>query len=384
MGPEARHQVDEGAPPGRGPKRTSPPSRGRWASSSRDIGIVYWLTDWKRNEVLYVSGAYETVWERSCESLYEDAGSWADLIHPDDHDRVHEAFAKTAPLGTYDELYRLVLDDGSVRWIHDRAFPIRDGESVVTLIAGISEDVTARVESERTERREERERAVGRFAGGAADVLVEPIAAAGDAMERLRERWEPGSEGERYLEELWAAFGRMEGIASQLLAIAGTGLAGGSRGGPRQGRGGRRPAHASTRRARDGAPGRDAGANRHGESRSGRDRTDRGLPRAGPGRFRRRPLHGDRRGAAPGGETPRWRDVESGREPRRARATTKESIESWARKAWTRARTPRAIPCPPFRRGSERLGGSVSVETRFGAGMTYRIRLPLAGEAGDR
>lgn len=122
-------------------------SEERFRQISEAIREVFWLTDWQNNEVLYVSPAYETVWGRSCESLYADPRSWSEDIHPDDRERVFEQFRTEAALGTYETEYRLVRPDG-VRWIYDRAFPIRDAAGQVYRVAGISEDVTARKETE--------------------------------------------------------------------------------------------------------------------------------------------------------------------------------------------------------------------------------------------
>ena len=46
--------------------------------------------------------------------------------------------------GQYDEAYRIVRPDGSHRWIHDRAFPIRDDSGKVYRVVGIAEDITER------------------------------------------------------------------------------------------------------------------------------------------------------------------------------------------------------------------------------------------------
>ena len=46
--------------------------------------------------------------------------------------------------GTYDEVFRVVRPDGAVRWLHDRAFPVRDESGKAYRIAGIAEDVTER------------------------------------------------------------------------------------------------------------------------------------------------------------------------------------------------------------------------------------------------
>ena len=44
----------------------------------------------------------------------------------------------------YEDTYRIVRDDGTIRWILDRAFPVRDDDGRVVRIAGLAEDVTER------------------------------------------------------------------------------------------------------------------------------------------------------------------------------------------------------------------------------------------------
>lgn len=118
----------------------------RFRQVTESIHEVFYLTEWDESaavkKVLYVSPAYEAVWCRSCQSLYDDPRSWSHDIHPEDREHMVKAFLGGATRGTYDVEYRLVRPDGSVRWIHDRAFPIRDEHDHVYRIAGISEDVT--------------------------------------------------------------------------------------------------------------------------------------------------------------------------------------------------------------------------------------------------
>jgi len=47
-------------------------------------------------------------------------------------------------LGKYDEEYRIIRPDGRVRWIRDRAFPIKDKSGRVYRVTGIAEDITER------------------------------------------------------------------------------------------------------------------------------------------------------------------------------------------------------------------------------------------------
>jgi PAS domain S-box-containing protein len=119
----------------------------RFRQVTESIREVFYLTEWNPDapvqNVLYVSPAYETVWGRSCQSLYDDPRSWSFDIHPDDRAGMVKAFIEGATRGAFDVEYRLLRPDGSVRWIHDRAFPIRDAAGRVYRVAGISEDVTS-------------------------------------------------------------------------------------------------------------------------------------------------------------------------------------------------------------------------------------------------
>jgi PAS domain S-box-containing protein len=118
-------------------------SEERFRQLAENICEVFWLTNPDKTETLYVSPAYERIWGRSTEALYAQPSAWLDAIHPEDRERVREA-ATTQHTGAYDEEYRIVAPDGSVRWIRDRAFPIRDENGVVYRIAGIAEDITER------------------------------------------------------------------------------------------------------------------------------------------------------------------------------------------------------------------------------------------------
>lgn len=133
-------------------------SEQRFRQLAESIDEVFWLTDWTRKELLYVSPSYERVFGRSLESLFTNRRSWLDLVHPDDRQRVDEVFARNAELGEYtvDE-YRIVRDDGSTRWVRDRAYPIRDDSGNVYRLVGIAADITER-KREEIERLAERDR----------------------------------------------------------------------------------------------------------------------------------------------------------------------------------------------------------------------------------
>ena len=87
--------------------------------------FVYAITDGEHFENIYSSpgGAgvlgYETD-DETWQGLH-----WVDIVHPDDRDRVVEAWHRSVRTGTpFDERYRQQRADGGVIWAHDRAIRI--------------------------------------------------------------------------------------------------------------------------------------------------------------------------------------------------------------------------------------------------------------------
>ncbi|MCB0346216.1 MAG: PAS domain S-box protein, partial [Bdellovibrionales bacterium] len=119
----------------------------RFRQVVENIREVFWMTDPTKNEMLFLSKAYEEVWGRSRESVYSSPLSFVDSIHEEDRQRVIDAFPKQA-LGEYDETYRLVRPKGDIRWIRDRAFPVVNEKGKVVRVAGIAEDITEQVEAQ--------------------------------------------------------------------------------------------------------------------------------------------------------------------------------------------------------------------------------------------
>ena len=122
-------------------------SEERFRQLAENIPQVFWLLDPVGREMLYCSAAYEVVWGRSCAGLFADLHSWIDAVHPDDQSRIGDRLLERQMHGGYDEEYRIVRPDGSIRWIRDRAFPIRDAQGKVYRVSGIADDITERRES---------------------------------------------------------------------------------------------------------------------------------------------------------------------------------------------------------------------------------------------
>ncbi|HXT39796.1 MAG TPA: PAS domain S-box protein, partial [Candidatus Angelobacter sp.] len=123
-------------------------SEEKFRQLAENIHEVFWITNPLKNQMLYISPAYERIWGRTCSSLYQSPQDWAEAIHPEDRERVLRAATTKQASGEYDENYRITRPDGAVRWIHDRAFPIRNTGGEVYRVVGTAEDITRRKQVE--------------------------------------------------------------------------------------------------------------------------------------------------------------------------------------------------------------------------------------------
>ncbi len=140
----------------------------RFRQLAENIHEVFWITDPVKNQLLYISPAYETTWARTCESAYQAGAHWRESIHPDDRPRVLEAIATKQLRGEYEETYRILRPDGSIRWIHDRAFTVRDDSGQIYRLVGTAEDITRHQRLEDQLRQTQKMEAIGTLAGGIA------------------------------------------------------------------------------------------------------------------------------------------------------------------------------------------------------------------------
>ncbi|HEU4503857.1 MAG TPA: PAS domain S-box protein [Nitrospira sp.] len=124
-------------------------SETRFRQIAETIEEVVWSADPAIGKTLYISPAYERVWGRTCDSLYKDPESFIDSIHPDDRARVLAVLAEHPKGLPFAHEYRLVRPDGTVRWVWDRGFPIRDPNTGrLTHYVGVALDITERRQAE--------------------------------------------------------------------------------------------------------------------------------------------------------------------------------------------------------------------------------------------
>lgn len=130
-------------------------SEERFRQMAENSPDMFWLYDVKDDKVLYVGPGFEKIWGRKLEEVYANPDIWREAIHPDDREFIITDFdTRGMTEGTENE-YRIVWPDGTVRWVHSRAFPIRNAAGEVARLAGIVYDVTERREAEDALKRQE-------------------------------------------------------------------------------------------------------------------------------------------------------------------------------------------------------------------------------------
>jgi PAS domain S-box-containing protein len=125
-------------------------SEERFRQLGDNIGAVFFMSENPTADspgrISYVSPAYERIWGRPRQELYETPRAWLEPVHPADLGRVLEALPKMVR-GEFNEDFRIIRPDGQVRWIHHRVFPVLNERQEVYRIAGLAEDITEREES---------------------------------------------------------------------------------------------------------------------------------------------------------------------------------------------------------------------------------------------
>ena len=119
-------------------------SEEKFRELAENVREVFWIVDPTGSEMIYISPRYEQIWGRSCESLYRNARDWQEAIEPEDRQHAHLMFEKQLQGENVDSEYRIRTPDGLVRWIRDKAFPVRDSSGQLVRVVGIAEEITER------------------------------------------------------------------------------------------------------------------------------------------------------------------------------------------------------------------------------------------------
>jgi len=147
-------------------------------------------------------------------------GAWLDVVHPDDRDRVREAWAASSKAGTdYQIEYRIRSKTGAYRHILVRGVPVRQSDGHPGEYAGMLMDVTELKRLEEQLQQAQKMEAVGRLAGGVAHDFNNLLTVIKGYSELILDRLAADDKLARLVGEVKKAGDRGMAITGQLLAL---------------------------------------------------------------------------------------------------------------------------------------------------------------------
>jgi two-component system, cell cycle sensor histidine kinase and response regulator CckA len=195
------------------------------------VVVLRWLAapEWP---VEYVSPNVAGVFGYAADDFLAGRIRYATAIHPEDRARVASEIESYIQAGVacYEQNYRIVRPDGSVRWLDDFTVVVRDEGGQVVHFDGYVLDVTERRQAEEQQRRLETRiqqsqklESLGILAGGIAhdfnNLLVGVLGNAGLALLELP----PDSPARATIERIEVAAQRAADLTQQMLAYSGRG-----------------------------------------------------------------------------------------------------------------------------------------------------------------
>ncbi|HUI53824.1 MAG TPA: PAS domain S-box protein [Bryobacteraceae bacterium] len=115
---------------------------------AENIQEVFFVCNPDPFQIIYLSPAHETItgWPR--QEAYDKAEAWLEHVHPEDKEKAFRLLAQSLQGIPGETEYRYIGVHGSVIWIRNRTFPVRDAKGELRRIVGIAENITRAKQAE--------------------------------------------------------------------------------------------------------------------------------------------------------------------------------------------------------------------------------------------
>jgi PAS domain S-box-containing protein len=124
-------------------------SEEKFRQVTESIREVFWLCSKEDGRLVYVSPAYETLFDGKCQQLYDQPEWFLHSVHEEDRERVLRCYSDLIEQNIgFDEEYRVTGPDQSERWVRGRAYPITGADGKIYRFSGTIEDITERKAAE--------------------------------------------------------------------------------------------------------------------------------------------------------------------------------------------------------------------------------------------
>ncbi|MCB9850055.1 MAG: PAS domain S-box protein [Phycisphaerales bacterium] len=128
----------------------------RYRELANNIGVGVWMFEADMQTALFVSNSYAKILGSDSSTIIENGNIRRERVHPEDREAVERAIAECTEESPSTQEYRVVRPDGEVRWVVETRFVVPDGNGGRARIAGTTEDITERRETEEALREKER------------------------------------------------------------------------------------------------------------------------------------------------------------------------------------------------------------------------------------
>ena len=145
-------------------------------------GMALWVWDLQKDTIHWSDEKYRMIGFEPG-SIEPSTETWLKFVHPDDVDEVKKSVARALEAGSdYHNQYRVVLPDGTVRWLESRGKCQRDSEGRLARVVGVVSDVTRRKLADEGMLRAEKLAVVGRLAASVAHEINNPLEAVANLL----------------------------------------------------------------------------------------------------------------------------------------------------------------------------------------------------------
>jgi two-component system CheB/CheR fusion protein len=193
-------------------------SEDRFHQLADHLSDVFWINELDGSRTGYISPAYESLWGRSCESLYKRPLSYLEAVHAEDRHIAVRAYQRLKSGEATAEEYRVVRPDGTIRWVWDRGYPITDESGRVVRLAGIAEDITERKRVEQELRESDRRKE--EFLAVLSHELRNPLAPIQTALDLLEQRDPKVAGSEREIDMIRRQVHNLKRLVDDLLDVS--------------------------------------------------------------------------------------------------------------------------------------------------------------------
>jgi PAS domain S-box-containing protein len=194
-------------------------SEERFRQMASVIPVVFWMVSPDLHTHFFLSQAFEAVYGRTCESLYEDYHLWRQCVHPDDLAMV-DLWWRDHSLEPTELEYRIVRPDGTIRWVRDVGLPVKNDAGELVMLSGFTEDITERRARLSQLAQADKMAGLGLLASGIAHQLRNPLAIISSWVQLLQEHPRDRRLREDSLPRIRAAAERASRVIEALLKFS--------------------------------------------------------------------------------------------------------------------------------------------------------------------